>query len=206
MEVALYWCFSLGLPYSTNMPPGNTARGVKRGEMMMFSRHWRDSNWKLYQACWITFIMNWLKGGWKLCNVSYNVTTSGDEPRFWLASLLAWGPLWCSGRTSLRDQKKVAKGVFGYFHNDQSHHIVIMLIIMHLRLKNQCSPHFVVLCNFCHTLSLLSQWSEPPSSSCWSKCSVDWKTSPCPSPWWQQPFSWGRWPTRLKYLECWIWS
>ena len=70
--VQLYWwscnivahnrCFSSGMPYSTNMPPGNTARGVKRGEMMMFSKHWRDSNWKLYQTCWITFTMNWLKG------------------------------------------------------------------------------------------------------------------------------------------------
>ena len=33
-------------------------------------------------------------------------------------------------------KKKVTKGVFGYFHNDQSHQIAIMLIIMHLRLKN----------------------------------------------------------------------
>ena len=41
MEVALYLCFSPGLPHSTNMPPGNTARGVKRGEMMMFSKHFR---------------------------------------------------------------------------------------------------------------------------------------------------------------------
>ena len=44
----------------------------------------------------------------------------------------------------------MAKGVFGYFHNDQSHQIAIMLIIMHLRLKNQCLSHFVTLC---HTLS-----------------------------------------------------
>ena len=39
--VAHNWFFSSGMPYSTNMPPGNTARGVKRGEMMMFSKHFR---------------------------------------------------------------------------------------------------------------------------------------------------------------------
>ena len=48
----------------------------------------------------------------------------------------------------------MAKGVFGYFHNDQSHQIVIMLIIMHLRLKKTSAchtlSHFVTLC---HTLT-----------------------------------------------------
>ena len=93
--VQLYWwscnivahnrCFSSGMPYSTNMPPSNTARGVKRGEMMMFSRHWRDQNRKVYQACWITFIMNWLKGGWKIFNVSYNYR--------WWAKILSCLPL-----------------------------------------------------------------------------------------------------------------
>ena len=78
------------------MPPGNTARGVKRGEMMMFSKHFRINILQQMRMIYLHifeetqienvssmlddfhFELSKMSGSFE----SQNLTTAGDEPGF----------------------------------------------------------------------------------------------------------------------------